>query len=315
MTLSGPLYALVSFAIFATHDVLIKYLGGTYTPFQIIFFATLFSFPLVTLMLMADGTPGHLRPVHPWWTLTRTVCTTIAGFSAFYAFSVLPLAQVYVLLFASPLLITILSIPLLGEKVGPHRLIAVLVGLAGVIVVLRPGSAELGLGHLAGAAAAVFGATASLIVRKIGSDERTAVLMLYPMVANFAVMGTLLAFVYRPMPVEHLGGLGVVAMFSFIGGLFLIAAYRNGDAAIVAPMQYSQIIWATIFGYLFFDEKVDAPTLVGAGIIIASGIYIVWRETRLGSESKGPITRTRSRGATAALFRVGPLLRRIRQSS
>ncbi|GKY86351.1 DMT family transporter [Sinisalibacter aestuarii] len=315
MSVTGPLYALLSFAVFATHDAVIKFLGASYSPIQIIFFVTLFSFPLVTLMLMAERTEGHLRPVHPWWSLARTLCTTIAGFAAFYAFTVLPLAQVYVLLFASPLLITLLSIPMLGEKVGPHRLIAVLVGLCGVIVVLRPGAAELSLGHLAGAVAAVFGATAALIVRKIGSEERTAVLMLYPMVSNFVVMGAILAFVYKPMPVAHLGGLGVVAVLSFVGGLVLIAAYRKADAAIVAPMQYSQILWATLYGFLFFDEGVDGYTLAGAGIIIASGIYIVIRETRLGAASQAPITRTRSRGATTALFRISPLLKRKRQAS
>lgn len=312
MNLSGPLYALVAFGIFATHDVVIKFLGGSYTPFQIIFFSTVFSFPLVTFMLMRDPTEGHLRPVHPWWTLLRTASAVIAGFSAFYAFSVLPLAQVYVMLFASPLLITLLSIPVLGEKVGIHRLLAVVVGLAGVIVVLRPGSSPLGLGHLAGASTAVFGAMASIIVRKIGPDERTAVLMLYPMAANFVVMGAILGFVYKPMPITHLGGIGVISLLGFVAGLFLIAAYRRGDAAIVAPMQYSQILWATGYGYLIFGESVDMHTLVGAGIIIASGIYVVFRESRLGAKSAAPVLRTRSRGATAASFRISPLLRRMK---
>jgi drug/metabolite transporter (DMT)-like permease len=312
MNLAGPFFALFAFGIFATHDVIIKFLGGSYSPFQIIFFATLFSFPLVTLMLMSDATEGHLRPVHPWWTLGRTAAAVIAGFSAFYAFSVLPLAQVYVMLFASPLLITLLSIPVLGERVGVHRLLAVLVGLIGVIVVLRPGATQFELGHLAGISAAVFGALASIIMRKIGSEERTAVLMLYPMLTNFVVMGTLLIFVYEPMPVEHVGALGLVSLLGFFGGLLLIAAYRNGDAAIVAPMQYSQIIWATAYGYLLFDESVDLPTMIGAGIIILSGVYIVLRESRKGSTSQRPVLRTRSRGGTAASFRISPLLRRMR---
>ncbi len=313
MKLSGPLYALIAFGIFATHDVIIKTLGAIYAPFQIIFFSTMFSFPLVTFMLMRDPNEGHLRPVHPWWTALRTAAAVVTGFSAFYAFSVLPLAQVYVMLFASPLLVTLLSIPVLGEKVGIHRLLAVFAGLIGVIVVLRPGSAVLGLGHLAGAAAAVFGALASIIVRKIGREERTAVLMLYPMAANFVVMGVILAFVYKPMPVEHLGMLGIIAVFAFTAGILLIFAYRNGDAAIVAPMQYSQIIWATIYGYLLFGEKVDRETVIGAGIIIASGVYIVFRESRLGAKSFTPVMRTRSRGPSAASFRISPLLRREKE--
>lgn len=313
MNVSGPLFALVAFGIFATHDVIVKFLGGVYSPVQIIFFSNLFSFPLVTFMLMRDATEGHLIPKHPGWTALRTVSALIVAVSVFYAFSTLPLAQVYTILFASPLLITLLAIPVLGERVGIHRLMAVAVGLVGVIVVLRPGSAHLGLGHLAALAAAVFNALTSVIVRKIGRDERTVVLMLYPMAANFVVMGALLAFVYKPMPIEHLGAVGMISLFAFIAGLFLIGAYRRGDAAIVAPMQYSQILWATVYGYMLFDESVDRATLIGAGIIIASGVYIVWREARLGSKSQSPVLRTRSRGSTAASFRISPLLRRIRQ--
>lgn len=313
MNVSGPLFALLAFGIFATHDVVIKFLGGIYSPFQIIFFSTIFSFPLITFMLMSEKTEGNLRPVHPWWILARTVFAVITGFSAFYAFSVLPLAQVYVMLFASPLLITLLAIPMLGEHVGLQRLLAVMVGLVGVIVVLRPGTSELGLGHIAGLTAAVFSALASIIMRKIGPDERTAVLMLYPMAANFVVMGVLLIFVYQPMPLEHLGGIGIVSLFGFVAGLLLIAAYRKGDAAIVAPMQYSQILWATAYGYVFFGESVDMPTVIGAGIIVASGIYIVMRESRLGAKSTTPVLRTRSRGGSAASFRISPMLRRMRQ--
>ncbi len=313
MNLSGPLFALLAFGIFATHDVVVKYLGGVYSPFQIIFFTTLFSFPLVTFMLMRDATEGHLIPKFPGWMALRTLSAVMAAAAAFYAFSTLPLAQVYTIIFASPLLITLLAIPVLGEKVGLHRMFAVIVGLAGVVVVLRPGSSVLELGHLAALGTAVFGALASVIVRRIGRDERTVVLMLYPMAANFVVMGALLAFVYKPMPVEHLGATAVISLLGFAGGLLLIAAYRNGDAAIVAPMQYSQILWATGYGFLLFDETVDRETLIGAGIIIASGIYIVAREARLGAKSQTPVLRTRSRGPTAASFRISPLLRRMRQ--
>ncbi|MGH1370003.1 MAG: DMT family transporter [Maritimibacter sp.] len=312
MSLTGPFYALLAFAIFASHDVVIKVLGAHYSPFQIIFFATLFSFPLVTFMLMRDATQGHLRPVHPWWTLARTVSATITGISAFYAFSVLPLAQVYVVIFASPLLITLLSIPILGERVGLHRLLAVLVGLLGVLLVLRPGAEPLTLGHLAALSTAVFNALASIIVRKIGHDERTVVLMLYPLVANFVVMGIALIWIYVPMPAAHLGGMGVISLFGFLANLLLIAAYKNADAAIVAPMQYSQIIWATIFGYVLFAEKIEPATVIGAGIIIASGVYVVIRESRLGAKSQTPVLETRSRGPSAASFRISPLLNRMK---
>ncbi|WP_417250337.1 DMT family transporter [Celeribacter sp.] len=310
MNLTGAFYALIAFAVFASHDVVIKLLGASFSPFQMIFFSTLFSFPLITFMLMRDKTPGNLRPVHPWWTLIRTTCATINAMGAFYAFSTLPLAQVYAILFASPLIITVLSIPVLGERVGFHRWAAVVVGLIGVIIVLRPGTADLTLGHLAALSCAFFGAFASIIVRKVGREERTVVFMLYPMAANFVIMGTLMTFSYEPLPLKDLGGIATLSLFGFIGGLLLISAYKASEAAIVAPMQYSQIIWATLFGYVIFGETLDMPTIVGAGIIILSGLYIVFREASGGTSNNTPVLRTRSRASSAASFRISPFLRR-----
>lgn len=305
----GALFALIAFAIFATHDVVIKFLGGTYAPFQIIFFTTLMSFPLTTMMLMRDETQANLRPAHPWWTALRTACSVVAMSAAFYAFSVLPLAQTYAILFATPLLITLLAIPVLGERVGWRRLLAVLVGLAGVVVVLRPGTAAMGVGHLAALACAVSSAFAAVIMRKIGRDERSVVMLLYPLLANFILMALLLPGIYKPMPLIDLGAAALISILGFSAGLLMIAAYKNAEAAMVAPMQYSQIIWAAFFGYVFFEEGLDLMTLLGAAIIIASGVYIVLREQSGGGSDNTPVLRTRARGYGTS-FRISPFLRR-----
>ncbi|MEL6683685.1 MAG: DMT family transporter [Pseudomonadota bacterium] len=305
----GALLALLAFGIFSTHDVVVKILGGLYSPIQIVFFSVLLSFPLAMVMLMRDATPGTLVPVHPWWLALRTVAAVITGVSAFYAFTVLPLAQTYAILFAAPLLITILAIPVLGEKVRLRRWMAVLVGLGGVLVVLRPGQTDLSLGHLAALMAAIGGSVASIIVRKIGSEERPVVMLLYPMMVNFIVMACALPFVYQPMPIEHLGLLAIIATFAWVASRLVIAAYQAGEAAIIAPMQYSQIIWASLFGFLFFDETIDQPTAIGAGIIIASGMYIVLRESKSGNSENTPVLRTRSRSETGTTPRVSLFMR------
>ncbi len=309
--LRGVLFALAAFAVFSTHDVAIKVLGGSYSPIQIVFFSVLLSFPLATVMLMRDSTQGTLIPRHPWWVALRTLAAVVTGFSIFYAFSHLPLAQVYAILFASPLLITVLAIPVLGEVVRLRRWVAVIVGLLGVFIVLRPGQTDLTLGHFAALAGAIGSAVASIIVRKIGSEERPVVMLLYPMVANFTVMAFLLPTVYKPMPIEHLGLLGVVAVLAWTASRFIISAYQNGEAAIIAPMQYSQIVWASIYGFFFFGEVVDFQTGLGALIIIASGVYIVLRESRADASNNTPVLRTRSRGDTAASPRVSVLMRAI----
>lgn len=303
------LFALGGYALFSTHDVVIKFLGSDYAPFQILFFSVLLSFPFATLMLMQDKEAGTLRPANPSWVAARTIAGVITGITAFYAFSVLPLAQVYAFIFAAPLLITVLSIPILGEKVGIHRWAAVVMGLAGVLIVLRPGSDPLTLGHIAGLTAAAGSAVVSVITRKVGRSERAAVLMLYPMMTNVVLMAVVLPFVYRALPVEHLGLLAVMSLLGFSGGLCIIAAYRYADAAIVAPMQYSQIIWGAGFGFLFFMEVPDQFTGIGAAIIISAGLYVVLRESFGGRSDNTPVLRTRTRPGAASSPNVGAMLR------
>lgn len=304
----GALLALVAFAVYSTHDVFVKLMGERYSPVQIVFFTVLFSFPVFTLMMIRRSSSGSLWPRHPWWSLARAAMVLITGFAAFTAFTLLPLAQTYALLFAMPMLITILSVPMLGEKVGVARAIAVVVGLIGVLVVLRPGTTALSLGHLAGIIAAMAGAAASVIVRKIGGKESAAVLLLYPLLANLVVMGAVLPFVYVPMPLAHLATFAAIAVMSLAGMALTIAAYRVGEATVVAPMQYSQIVWATIYGALIFSELPDTPTLVGAGIVILSGVFIVWRENVSSPASGQPVLKTRTRLDTGTAPRVGQMI-------
>ena len=310
-TLRGALTALVAFGLYSTHDVVVKVLGHHYSSFQIIFFSALLSFPVVSILLMSDKTDGNLVPRHPWWSLARSLTGVATGAMAFYAFSVLPMAQCYAMLFAMPLLITLLSVPMLGEKVGVHRGIAVAVGLLGVLIVLRPGAEPLSLGHLAGLGAAVCGALSSVIVRKIGKDERSIVLMMYPMLASVVLMGLVMPFVYRPMPIEHLGMQAVVAVLGMCGAFLSILAYRAAPAVVVAPMQYSQILWAAVYGWLFFDEDIDRYTAIGAGVVIASGIYIVLREGTPHVSQNRPVLENRSRLDTGTLPRISLWLRRF----
>ncbi len=295
--IKGAIYALTAFALYSGHDVLVKVLGANHHPFQIVFFSVLLSFPFLTIVLIQRKEPSTLRAATPAWTYARTAAVVFTGVCAFYAFSVLPLAQVYAMVFATPLLITVLSIPVLGEKVGPRRWGAVIVGLIGVMVVLRPGSSELTLGPFAALGAAVGGSFVSIIVRRIGSQESSMVLLLYPLIANIVVMGLLVPLEYKPMQLWELGTVACVALLSLVAMSFQIRAYKTGEAGIVAPMQYSQMLWAIFYGYMFFAEYPDLYTMVGAGIIIASGVYIVIREGAK-KDTQAPVTSTAVRFET-----------------
>ena len=299
--LVGPLLALGGFALYSAHDVLVKLLGPTISVIQIVFFAGLFSFPLVALLLLADPAPGTLRARHPYWLGLRTFGAVASGVLGFYAFTVIPFAQAYAMLFAAPLLVTLLSVPVLGERVGWRRGVAVLVGLAGVLVVLRPGLAEVTLGHVSGLASAFCTALVALSSRKIGRVERTGVLVLWPLVATIVVLGAAMPWVYRPMTGLELSMTAGIAVLGFTAMLCMIAAYRRAEASIVAPMQYSQMLWAVFWGALVFAEWPDGWTLGGAALIIGSGVYIVLRESAVGPGSNRPVQQAEPRPA------IGPL--------
>lgn len=289
--LKGLGAAFGAFALFAVHDAIIKALGSELSVFQIIFFAMLFAFVPMAIVMLADRQVDNFRPRHPWLILARAAMMVLAMGSAFYAFTVLPLAETYALLFAMPLMITALSAVMLGEVVRAQRWAAVLVGLVGVLVVLRPGVTAISLGHVCALLAATASAMGSVIVRKIGGEERSAVMILYPMLAAILAMGVTLPFVYQPMELHQLGLVACVGLLSVMAQGGIIMAFRAAPAAVVAPVQYSQIIWATLFGMMFFAETPDVWVGVGAGIIIASGIFVVWRETRPDVSTRNPVLR------------------------
>lgn len=312
-TVVGALCALLGFGVFSVHDVIVKQLGATYSTFQIVFFSALLSFPLLSIALMSDHRPGTLRPVHPWWLALRSLSGAASGLSAFYAISTLPLAQVYAFIFASPLLITLLAIPILGETVRLRRGLAVVIGLLGVVVVLNPSATPLTSGHIAALGAAFAGALSSIIVRKIGKEERRVVMVIYPMMTNLIVTAMILPFVYVEVPIGDLGLFAIDAVLVLIAMSLIVAAYARAKAIVIAPMQYSQIIWATLFGILLFEEYPDAHTYVGAAIIALSGVYILMREASAGASQNTPVLETRTRIGQTAGWRVGDRLRRRRK--
>lgn len=308
--LKGIFLSLAGFAIYSTHDVFIKFLGGFYSPFQILFFSVLFSFPLVNFFIIGNPRTGSLWPHHPFQMTLRVVATSVSGFCAFYAFSVLPLPQTYALLFLTPIFITLLSIPVLGERVGIHRGGSVLVGFIGVLIVLQPTTSTLTLGHLLGIIAAVGAAVNSLITRKIGQKEKTAVMLLYPLFGNFILMGLCLPFVYVPMPTLHLGAIALVSCLGFLAMFCIVGAYKASNASVIAPMQYSQLLWAGFYGVLLFNDDITISFIVGATLIIASGLYIVkreWKQTKslqpvLGNGNFRPDVGLRPRFALSRFF-------------
>ena len=275
--LKGAVLALMAFSLYSLGDITIKFLGSSYHPVQILFFSGMAGFPLVVLQMMADRDGGSMRPVLWNFTLARMGIVIVNGLLVSYAFASLPLSEAYAIFFLMPLFICVLAVPLLGESIDLARGLAVLAGLLGVIIVLRPGVMTLHWAHLAALGGASFGALYYIILRKTGGRERMAVIMLYPMMAQTAFVALFLPLVYEPMPVAHLGLLGLMAVEGFVGSLFIVWAYRAAPAVVIAPMQYVQIIVATLFSTLYFNEPMDAYTVAGIAVIIAAGLFIMTR--------------------------------------
>lgn len=275
--LVGLAFALFGFAIYSTHDAVVKTLAG-YSVFQIVFFAMLFSYVPFSIARIFENKPLSMSPANPALLITRAFLHVGSLCLGFYAFSSLPMVEAYVLLFCTPLLISVLAVFFLGEKIVLFRWIAIALGLVGVVVVLRPSIETIQIGHLSALAAAFCGAGSAVISRKIAASENMATMILIPLLATIAVSGVALYFVYKPMPLHHLSLMFLVGALGLLGQFCVLKGFKIAPAAFVGPMQYSQIVWAILFGYFFFDESIDQWVVIGSLITIVSGIAIIWRE-------------------------------------
>lgn len=280
-TYQGILIALLGCALYSVHDALIKLLGAGLPAIQIAFFANLLALPVLLLLMIAQGKPVVLRPANPGWMAIRVVAVMAATLGAFIAFLELRLAETYSILFAAPLLITLLAVPFLGETLRWRRGIAVAVGLIGVLIVLQPRAGTLGIGHAAALVSAIGNAMVHITARRIGKSETLITMLLYPALGNAILMGAAMPFLFQPVSGAQFGLLMILALLAVVAMLCLVQAFKRAEAALVAPMQYSQLLWGTLFGYAFFNETPAGNTVMGAVIIIASGLYIVMREARL----------------------------------
>ncbi len=255
----------------------IKFLGGGYNALQILFFATLMGIPVVFAYALWSRDQGSLKPRFPGWMALRTAGIILNGIFGTYAFP--PCRLRNAMPSSSPCRSSSPFSPCPSWANGSTRCAArpcwsAFWGDRGT----EPGASPLVPAHGAALLAAVLGSLNYIILRKTGGQERSVVLLIYPMLATLAVVAVALPFVYVPMPLHDLSLTAAMALFAFVGYLLIIEAYRRARAIVVAPMQYSQILWAALFGALLFDEVPTLATLAGSALIIASGLVIVARQ-------------------------------------
>lgn len=273
--LRGALLSLGAFFAYACTDVSIKALGQNMSSFQVMFLAAACTLPFVLAQILWTDRRASLWPRMPGMTVARIVISLIGSAFVTYSFTHLPLAQCYAVFFTMPLMITLIAWPMLGEPIDPLRGVIILVGFGGVLIALQPGTTDFQLAHLTAICGAVTGALNSLLLRKIGHGESAGVILLYPTLAQFLVAGALMLFVWQPISLTDVQVGLQMGFLGTMGGLLIIAAYRVAPSIVVAPMQYSQIIWASALGLIFWGERPSVMNTVGISVIIAAGLALL----------------------------------------
>jgi drug/metabolite transporter (DMT)-like permease len=281
MPAAAILMALASFAMFTAMDTVIKVLGGHHHVVQVVFLNSAFALAAVVAIGLARGGWHRLRP--RCWRLhvLRWLISYLATLAIFWSYPRMPLADAYAILFAAPLLITALSVPVLGEQVGWRRLSAVAAGFLGVIVVLDPGHGVVSWPALMVLLGAIGHALNMVIIRKIGlAAEPVEATGVVGNVLTLLVSPVLLPFVWAPPSLPDLALLAVAGTLAGSAFLLLAAAFRAIPAATVAPFQYSQMVYALAVGWLLFANAPTQRMLLGSAVVIGSGLYVLHREAR-----------------------------------
>lgn len=270
----GVLLAAAANGLFAASDTLVKLLSTRYPVFQIIAMQASVACIVVGVVLWRGNVFRHKRIRNPKLVISRGFLAGIGTVSGFYAFSLLPLADVYAVTFGSPLVVTIAAAWLLGERIGFNRWIAVLIGFSGILVMVQPGYQALSFGHLAAFFNVFVGASVILIMRTIGAQEHRAIMVAAVMAGQLTASLPGLFLSHSPTWFDT--GLVIVAGLVMVTAQFLmVEALRGAPASSVAPMQYTKLVWAIPIGFLIFGDPPKPHVLAGALVVIASVLYLL----------------------------------------
>jgi drug/metabolite transporter (DMT)-like permease len=276
----GVVCMLLGVILLVLNDALIKTLTLGYPVGQLLFLRGLFVIPWVLMLATRAGGLRALRVINVKGQAWRGACVIAGSFLFVSGLRHLPLADAVAISFTGPLFITAMAPYALGERVGWRRRGAVLAGFLGVLIMARPGGEALQLAVLLPLGAALCGGVRDLITRRIARSE-TTVSMLF--VTTSVVMLAGLATVplgWAPLDTADLWTFAASGVLVAGAHYLMIEAFRHGEAALVAPFKYTTMVWAVLFGYLFFGDLPDTWTLAGAAVVLLAGLYILHRETR-----------------------------------
>ena len=297
-------FKLISALLFAAMSALVRQLGDVAPVGQMVFFRSAFAIlPVVLIYALRGELSSAVRTGRPFGQLGRGLLSVGGMFTNFSALTRLPLADATAISFASPLITVALGAIILKERVRIYRWSAVLVGFAGVIVMLVP---HFDIGHYAVAGVASVAAIGSLLAlisafcnagtviqtRRLTQSETTSSIVFYFSLVC-AIAGALtLPFAWHAPTTSELAKLIMLGILGGVAHIFLTESYRHAAASVVAPFDYSAMLWALLLGYWLFGELPDTLVYVGAGIVAGAGLFVIWRERALGlkrpREAEGP---------------------------
>lgn len=266
--------------LFVTMDAVAKVLGSIYPVNQVVW-GRFFFHMVVLAIVFRLSIVTFLRSKKSAWQLLRSSLMVVTTALFFTGLAKSSLATATTIMFLSPIYVTVLSIPLLGEKVGARRWLGVLAGFAGALIIIRPGSESVSGVNLFLLAAPLTNALYQIMTRKVREHDNEKVSLVYTALVGALVTSSIAPFNWQTPDSMGWALLALAGVLGCVSHFCLIRAFKTAPASAVVPFSYTSLIWATLYGYILFNNLPDRYTLLGASIIICSGIYIFYRENSL----------------------------------
>jgi drug/metabolite transporter (DMT)-like permease len=267
--------------IFTCLDTLAKYMTGDVHVVQIAWGRYLFSSVFLLVLVPRYGAVRPLRSARPWFQIMRAGLLAAVSLMFFSAISYMPLVNVTAIGFLAPLILTGLGHFVLRERVGIRRWLAIMVGFIGVLVIIRPGFTEFHWAVVIALGMAASNALYQLATRMLAGVDSAQTTIFFTNLVGTVAFSLMIPFFWTPPGLWGWVGLAVLGFMGGLGHYLLIQAFAFAPVSMLAPFAYTAIVWVTISGYLVFNQLPDMWTVIGAAIIIASGIYVFYREAYL----------------------------------
>lgn len=271
----GIMLMIAAVASFTVLDSTAKYLSKDLPVFEVVWARYLFSLLIFPVIFPIASVREAFKTKRPWVQISRALLLVGATVSIFFAVHYLPLAETYAISFISPFLAALFAIVLLGEKVSRRRWIAIAFGFGGVLIVIQPGSGIFSWAIVFPLAMAVFWALYQVVTRLLSATEPPLTTLFFTMMTGSVVLTTIIPFIWvtpGPKAWMLMGFLGLVGL---IGQWLLIKAYAIATSSLLAPFAYTQIVWATLIGYVIFGDFPGVSTLIGVAVVIIGSLMVL----------------------------------------